>query len=46
MQVRMSKPKERLERQWRGVPVATIIWWAALILCMSCLLGLNTLLDP
>lgn len=25
---------------------ASILWWIALIVCLSCLLGLHTLLDP
>lgn len=25
---------------------SSILWWVALIVCLSCLLGLNTLLDP
>lgn len=46
MQVNMSKHQQKTERCWRGTPISTIICWVALILCMSCLLGLNTLLDP
>jgi hypothetical protein len=26
--------------------ISSILWWVALIVCLSCLLGLNTLLDP
>lgn len=42
----MSKHQQKTERYWRGTPISTIICWEALSLCMSCLLGLNTLLDP
>lgn len=26
--------------------LSSILWWVALIVCLGCLLGLNTLLDP
>lgn len=45
MQMLMEKRGSRAERSWRGVPVSAIYWWAALLLCMACLLGLNTVLD-
>ncbi|HRO98684.1 MAG TPA: hypothetical protein PLN54_04565 [Flavobacteriales bacterium] len=25
---------------------ASILWWVALIVCLGCLLGLNSFLDP
>lgn len=26
--------------------ITSVLWWVALIVCLGCLLGLNTLLDP
>jgi len=42
----MHKEDRHAERPGRRETLTSILWWAALILSMGSLLGLNTLLDP